>query len=106
MAPTAASHGRSHSLLLAQKLLSSKDGASPLTLVLDTLEQNAAPLLSEFASRAKVGPLATQPAVFPLLQLGTLEEADLYRLASVPQLQPLVGGPSVNISEFDVDLFL
>ena len=54
MAPSAQSHGRSHSLLLVQKLFNLRDGASPLTLVLDHLEQNAAPLLREFTGRAKV----------------------------------------------------
>ncbi|KAK2002081.1 histone acetylation protein 2 [Colletotrichum falcatum] len=54
MAPLAENHSRSHSLLLFQKLLNLRDGASPLTLVLDSLEQGAAPVLREFVSRAKV----------------------------------------------------
>lgn len=54
MAPSAQSHSRSHSLLLVQKLLNLRDSASPLTLVLDTIEQSASPLLREFMSRAKV----------------------------------------------------
>ncbi|EFQ27861.1 histone acetylation protein 2 [Colletotrichum graminicola M1.001] len=54
MAPSAENHSRSHSLLLFQKLLNLRDGASPLTLVLDSLEQGAAPVLREFVSRAKV----------------------------------------------------
>lgn len=56
MAPSAQSHSRSHSLLLVQKLLNLRDSASPLTLVLDTIEQSAAPLLREFMGRARVGP--------------------------------------------------
>lgn len=48
------SHSRSHSLLLLQKLLNLRDGASPLTLVLDSLEQTAQPLISEFLLRSKV----------------------------------------------------
>ncbi|KAF3069037.1 Elongator complex protein 5 [Daldinia childiae] len=48
------SHARSHSLLLLQKLLNLRDSASPLTLVLDTLEQSAAPVVHEFLSRAKI----------------------------------------------------
>ncbi|KAF4120784.1 elongator complex protein 5 [Geosmithia morbida] len=47
-------HSRSHSLLLLQKLLSLRDGASPLTLILDNLEQKARPILSEFITRAKI----------------------------------------------------
>ncbi|KAL8371857.1 hypothetical protein RB595_001585 [Gaeumannomyces hyphopodioides] len=54
MAPSAQAHRRSHSLLLLQKLLNLRDGASPLTLVLDSLEQAAAPLMREFTSRAKI----------------------------------------------------
>lgn len=56
MAPSAQSHSRNHSLLLLQKLLNLRDSASPLTLVLDTVEQSAAPLVKEFMGRAKVCP--------------------------------------------------
>lgn len=48
------SHARSHSLLLLQRILNLRDAASPLTLVLDTLEQTARPLLRELYTRAKV----------------------------------------------------
>ncbi|KAI5865554.1 histone acetylation protein 2 [Durotheca rogersii] len=48
------SHARSHALLLLQKLLNLRDNASPLTLVLDTLEQSAKPVVREFLSRAKI----------------------------------------------------
>ncbi|KAL6849294.1 hypothetical protein ACO1O0_008830 [Amphichorda felina] len=54
MAPPNNIHSRSHSLLLLQKLLNLRDGASPLTLVLDSLEQTAQPVLAEFISRAKI----------------------------------------------------
>ncbi|WYZ38738.1 hypothetical protein EsH8_III_000652 [Colletotrichum jinshuiense] len=54
MAPSAENHSRSHSLLLFQKLLNLRDSTSPLNLVLDSLEQSAAPVLREFVSRAKV----------------------------------------------------
>ncbi|KAI0884432.1 histone acetylation protein 2 [Annulohypoxylon maeteangense] len=53
MSSSAQSHARSHALLLLQKLLNLRDSASPLTLVLDTLEQSAKPLIGEFLSRAK-----------------------------------------------------
>ncbi|KAG6006258.1 hypothetical protein E4U43_000468 [Claviceps pusilla] len=54
MAPGNPIHSRSHSLLLLQKLLNLRDAASPLTLVLDSLEQPAQPVLEEFLMRAKI----------------------------------------------------
>ncbi|KAL7823866.1 Elongator complex protein 5 [Trichoderma gracile] len=54
MAPSANSHGRSHSLLLLQRLLNFRDAASPLTLLLDNLEQPARPVISELMTRAKL----------------------------------------------------
>lgn len=51
---TQQSHARSHALLLLQKLLNLRDSASPLTLILDTLEQSGKPVLREFMSRAQV----------------------------------------------------
>ncbi|KAI2633859.1 Elongator complex protein 5 [Xylaria nigripes] len=48
------SHARSHALLLLQKLLNLRDSASPLTLVLDTLEQSGRPVVREFMSRARI----------------------------------------------------
>ncbi|KAI1297486.1 Elongator complex protein 5 [Xylaria venustula] len=51
---TTQSHARSHALLLLQKLLNLRDSASPLTLVLDTLEQSGKPILREFISRAQI----------------------------------------------------
>lgn len=56
MAPSAQSHSRNHSLLLLQKLLNLRDSASPLTLILDTIEQSATPLIREFMGRARVRP--------------------------------------------------
>ncbi|KAK2608413.1 hypothetical protein QQS21_003099 [Conoideocrella luteorostrata] len=54
MAPENPTHTRSHSLLLLQKLLNLRDAASPLTLVLDNLEQPARPVIAEFIGRAKI----------------------------------------------------
>ncbi|KAH7033342.1 Elongator complex protein 5 [Microdochium trichocladiopsis] len=54
MPPVAQSHARSHALLLLQKLLNLRDNASPLTLVLDTLEQSGKPVVREFLLRAKI----------------------------------------------------
>lgn len=61
MAPTNNVHSRSHSLLLLQKLLNLRDGASPLTLLIDSLEQPAKPVLAEFISRAKVLQISKSP---------------------------------------------
>lgn len=57
MAPASTSHRQTHNLLLISKLLSLRDTASPLTLVLDSLEQPATPLTKEYIRRAKVGML-------------------------------------------------
>ncbi|PHH61726.1 hypothetical protein CDD81_8018 [Ophiocordyceps australis] len=54
MSVSQSSHARSHSILLLQRLLNLRDGASPLTLVLDNLEQTAGPLLREYMTRAKI----------------------------------------------------
>lgn len=49
------SHRRTHNLLLISKLLNQRDHASPFTLIHDTLEQPAKPLLREYIRRAKLG---------------------------------------------------
>ncbi|EER43948.1 killer toxin sensitivity protein [Histoplasma capsulatum H143] len=54
MSPTSASHRRTHNLLLISKLLSIRDSTSPLTLLLDSLEQPATPLIKEYIRRAKL----------------------------------------------------
>jgi hypothetical protein len=54
MAHTNLSHRRTHNLLLISKLLSQRDGSSPFTLVLDSLEQPAKSLIGEYIKRAKV----------------------------------------------------
>ena len=51
---TSLSHRRTHNLLLISKLLNQRDHASPLTLVVDTLEQPAKPLLKEYLRRARL----------------------------------------------------
>jgi elongator complex protein 5 len=48
------SHRRTHNLLLISKLLNQRDNVSPVTIVLDTLEQPAKPLLREYMRRAEV----------------------------------------------------
>jgi hypothetical protein len=54
MAHTNLSHRRTHNLLLISKLLSQREGSSPFTLVLDSLEQPAKSLIGEYIKRAKV----------------------------------------------------
>ena len=48
------SHRRTHNLLLISKLLSLRDTASPLTLLVDSLAQPATPLIQEYIRRANV----------------------------------------------------
>jgi elongator complex protein 5 len=59
MAPNNLSHRRTHNLLLISKLLSQRDHASPFTLLLDTLEQTAKPLVREYLRRAKLSKTAS-----------------------------------------------
>ncbi|KAK1149839.1 hypothetical protein N8T08_003395 [Aspergillus melleus] len=54
MAPSNLSHRQTHNLLLISKLLNLRDTASPLTLLLDSLEQPATPLLKEYIRRATI----------------------------------------------------
>ncbi|TVY18832.1 Elongator complex protein 5 [Lachnellula arida] len=54
MAPSPLQQRRTHNTLLFQKLLSLRDGASPFTLVLDTLEQGGGCVVKEFVTRAKI----------------------------------------------------
>ncbi|KAI9375866.1 Elongator complex protein 5 [Aspergillus egyptiacus] len=54
MAPSNLSHRQTHNLLLISKLLSLRDTASPLTLLLDSLEQPATPLIKEYIRRARL----------------------------------------------------
>lgn len=111
MPPSAASHHRSHSLLLLQKLLNLRDKASPLTLILDNLEQPAHPVLNEFMTRAKIS-----KAKIIFIALSTLKKpplADVFirgrhtslqQLASeiIPHVTPSPSSPNQkNILLFD-----
>ncbi|KAJ5504885.1 Histone acetylation protein 2 [Penicillium fimorum] len=68
MAPINISHRRTHNLLLISKLLSLRDTASPLTLVLDSLEQPATPLLKEYIRRAKLSKVHVTLIAFETLK--------------------------------------
>ncbi|RYP13645.1 hypothetical protein DL765_006775 [Monosporascus sp. GIB2] len=73
MPTSAQAHARSHALLLLQKLLNLRDGASPLTLVLDSLEQSSGPVMREFILRAKANQAAGSKIVF--VSFATLKKA-------------------------------
>ncbi|KAK3905425.1 Elongator complex protein 5 [Staphylotrichum tortipilum] len=87
MAPSAQAHKRAHSLLLFEKLLNLRDTASPLTLVLDTLEQSAEPLTHEFMRRAKVERAKVIFVAFATLKKPAL--ADIFIKARGKSLQAL-----------------
>lgn len=54
MADRAMQHRRLHNLLLIQKLLSLRTSSSPFTLLLDSAEQSARPLVCHYVQNAKV----------------------------------------------------
>ncbi|KAJ5622942.1 Histone acetylation protein 2 [Penicillium lividum] len=68
MAPVNLSHRRTHNLLLISKLLSLRDTASPLTLLLDSLEQPATPLIQEYIRRAKLSKVHVTLVAFETLK--------------------------------------
>ncbi|PSK45135.1 hypothetical protein B9Z65_2275 [Elsinoe australis] len=53
MAPNNLEHRQTHNLLLISKLLNQRESASPFTLVLDSLEQSARPLIADCMQRAR-----------------------------------------------------
>ncbi|CAF9910028.1 MAG: hypothetical protein ALECFALPRED_006136 [Alectoria fallacina] len=53
MSARALHHRRQHHILLLHKLLSSRDASSPFTLLLDSVEQSAKPLIRHFIQGAK-----------------------------------------------------
>ncbi|KAJ5669333.1 hypothetical protein N7462_010403 [Penicillium macrosclerotiorum] len=68
MAPSNLSHRRTHNLLLISKLLSLRDTASPLTLLQDSLEQPATPLIKEYIRRAKLSKVHITLVAFETLK--------------------------------------
>jgi hypothetical protein len=98
----ASQHSRSHALLLLQKLLNLRDGASPLTLVLDSLEQSAAPVVREFILRAQVG---RGRATFPVSL--SLSPLSLSFFLSLPLSLSFSLSPSPSLSlSLSLSLFL
>ncbi|RDW83871.1 Elongator subunit IKI1 [Aspergillus mulundensis] len=68
MAPSSLSHRQTHNLLLISKLLSLRDTASPLTLLLDSLEQPATPLIKEYIRRARLSKVHVTLIAFEALK--------------------------------------
>ncbi|KAL4803305.1 Elongator complex protein 5 [Aspergillus unguis] len=68
MAPSNLSHRQTHNLLLISKLLSLRDTASPLTLLLDSLEQPATPLIKEYIRRARLSKVHVTLIAFEALK--------------------------------------
>ena len=56
MTDRALQHRRLHKLLRIQKLLALREGSSPFTLLLDSVEQSAKPLVRQYIRNAKVIP--------------------------------------------------
>jgi elongator complex protein 5 len=44
---------RTHNLLLISRLFNQRENSSPFTLLIDSLEQSAGPILQEYVTRAK-----------------------------------------------------
>ena len=63
MSERALRYRRTHNLLLIQRLLSLRDGSSPFTLVLDTIEQSGKPLIKEYIRYANVIPYPNQRGI-------------------------------------------
>ncbi|KAL4999108.1 Elongator complex protein 5 [Aspergillus recurvatus] len=68
MAASKLSHRQTHNLLLVSKLLSLRDTASPLTLLLDSLEQPATPLIKEYIRRARLSKVHVTLIAFEALK--------------------------------------
>ncbi|KAE8446591.1 hypothetical protein EG329_011784 [Mollisiaceae sp. DMI_Dod_QoI] len=99
MAPSPLQQRRTHNTLLFQKLLNLREGASPFTLVLDTLEQSGGPVVRELAKRAKISKSKIIFISFSTLKKKVPFEVDSFittrgkslgalRTVIVPQLPP------------------
>ncbi|KAJ5809285.1 Histone acetylation protein 2 [Penicillium pulvis] len=84
MAPVNLSHRRTHNLLLISKLLSLRDTASPLTLLLDSLEQPATPLIQEYIRRAKLSKVHVTLVAFETLKRPDDCDAIVYTRRKTP----------------------
>lgn len=73
MAPSPLQHRRTHNLLLISKLLNQRNAASPFTLLFDSLEQSARPLIAEYIRRAKAGNVQVIFVSFETLQAPNVE---------------------------------
>lgn len=59
MTSTASKLKSTYNTLLIQKLFNLRDGASPFTLILDSLEQDGLPIVNEFCKRAQISDTKT-----------------------------------------------
>ncbi|TVY36742.1 Elongator complex protein [Lachnellula occidentalis] len=89
MAPSALQQRRTHNTLLFQKLLNLRDGASPFTLVLDTLEQGGICVLKEFVRRAKISKSRIMFISYATLRTKLSFEPDIFITARSKPLSAL-----------------
>ncbi|GIZ46100.1 hypothetical protein CKM354_000923900 [Cercospora kikuchii] len=75
MPPSSLQHRRTHNLLLISRLLNGRDGASPFTLVLDSLEQSGKPILAEYMRRAALSKVQVIFVSFETLRRPRLADA-------------------------------
>ncbi|TID20005.1 hypothetical protein E6O75_ATG07465 [Venturia nashicola] len=86
-------HRRTHNLILISKLLGCRENASPFTLILDSLEQSAKPLMNEMTSRANVSKIQIIYVSFSTLRKP--KNVDVFIPAcnfSIPELQKKIAG--------------
>ncbi|OJJ52695.1 hypothetical protein ASPSYDRAFT_51835 [Aspergillus sydowii CBS 593.65] len=84
MAPSNLSHRQTHNLLLISKLLSLRDTASPLTLLLDSLEQPSTPLIKEYIRRARLSKVHVTLIAFETLKPFDGVDAFVYARRKTP----------------------
>ncbi|KAL2353220.1 Elongator complex protein 5 [Cryomyces antarcticus] len=123
MAPSNLQHRRTHNLLLISKLLNQREAASPFTLVIDSLEQSAKPLLREYVRRANAAktrvvyvsietlrrpngieifiPVTDQPPHVLQKEIASAcAPADIRTLLVVDSLTTLASDPTANLPAF------
>ncbi|MCJ1385113.1 hypothetical protein MMC17_008232 [Xylographa soralifera] len=85
-------HRRTHNLLLIQRLLSLHPGASPFTLILDSLEQSGKPLIEEYIRRANASQTRVLYIAHSTLNLPSGIDALIpARRKTLPALQAEIG---------------
>ncbi|KAL9118516.1 MAG: hypothetical protein Q9187_004937 [Circinaria calcarea] len=122
MTDRALQHRRTHNLLLLQRFLTLREGSSPFTLVLDSLEQSGRPLVREYVQRAKTTKIGIvyvsfetprpQDGVTTVVNARRKDSAVLQKeisasclknsknLLIIDTLHPLASKPSMNLATF------